>query len=217
MTPYEWAMTPGLGRAPLLPDPVQPSPVAANPRRDLARLLLQSQGRGQELGQGPTPAGDMPVGALVRDPAGMTQRQQLAEMMALGGFPHEGQAVAGRAPAVAMGGLATLAGAPVPGVGTVMGQMARAGMENRQRDLASELTQGIAEAFEQGSQPQPSPPTPESGTHQQSQPTQAAMVDAYEAGRQAARGYQPERESRGGGDSRSSRGGSNQSRDSYAI
>ena len=188
MNPYDWALTPGLGRAPLLPAPAQPAPVAQNPTRDLARLLLQNEG--------PNRPGDMPIGALVRDPANMTQMQQIAEMMALGGFPQEGPSTVSRAPSRAVGTMATLAGAPVPGLGLAMGRMSDAGIRNRQRELANTITQGMAEAYE-------------SGSHQRD-PSSSNAIDAYEQGRQAAAGYISEREQRGGGD-RPSRG--NQSRE----
>lgn len=187
--PRLWASTPGMGRAPLLPDPVQPSAAAVNPRRDIANLLLQAQGVDNRV-----LPGDRPVGALVRDPATMTQAQQIAEMSALGGFPQEGPAMATRVPGAVAGGLAALGG--VPGVGLAAGMMAPRGVEQRQRELANVLTQGMAEAFESGSQV---------GRGRQSPRANRAstIADAYEAGRQAARGRfdrDNEREQRGGGD-----------------
>lgn len=202
--PRLWADTPGMGRAPLLPDPQMPSTAVSNPRADIARLLM-----GEAYGMGNTGQQDRPVGALVRDPATMTQAQQIAELQALGGFPQEGRAAWTRAPSAAVTGMATLAG--TGGLGLPAAMMSGAGVRQRQQALGGALTQGMAEAFERGSQAR---------DQRDIRTPRDDFAAAYEAGRQAA--------VRGGGGSRdqardrsdisrSSRGGSNQSRDSYAI
>lgn len=189
--PRIWAETPGQGRAPLLAPPQQPAQVTADPRADIVRLLQGATGQDNR-----TRPGDMPVGQLVRDPATLTQMQQFNEMEALGGFPHEGRALATRVPAATAGLVTTLAGAG--GLGAPMGLMAGKGVEQHQQRLANVFTQGIAEAHERGSQ-----------ARDQRDIAGDAFADAYEAGRQAAVGFRPSDRARtvtqSGGQSRDQR------------
>lgn len=191
--PLLWADTPGMGRAPLLPDPQGPAGATRNPMRDIALRLM-----GQEDRQ--VRPEDRPVGMMVRPPSQMTIDEMVMESRALGGPQRF-------APNVA----ATVASMGAPGLGTLAGLAGRRGIDMRQRQLSPEIEHRLGGILATGA-PTPVSMRPSGGDSARITRTpvtqQRAFHDAYEAGRQAARGYRPERESRGGGDSLSGgRGG----------
>lgn len=171
--PITWASTPGMGRAPLLPGPEAPGDAALQ----LAALLLRGSGKAYvpEAG-GPVSASDRIAGALTRPTGQMGMGQLFTEQNTIGGaFGSPEARLATRAPAMAAGALSG-----IPGLGFVMGGMAKAGVNNRLRDLQNEAGRRIGRAYS----------AQETGGHQ--------------TGRKRARSYTPERESRGGGDHRDS-------------
>ena len=145
LDPEVWANTPGLGRAPLLPDPVMPTAAAASPMQDIARRLLYASGDQRVMER------DRPVGALVRDPASMSMGELSGEMRTLGGgtMGAPEATMATRAPGALMG---ALTGNPI--VSAIAGSAGQGGGTTRLGQLGGEMGRRMGQTYSGGYGPE---------------------------------------------------------------